>query len=73
MNCTYPALEGRELSEREKQVIRFLADGYSNIEIAELIFLSPKTVKTHLARVTSKLGARSRAHIVGICLREGLI
>lgn len=70
---SYPALTGRSLSDREKEVVSLVADGFSNPEIGELLFLSPKTIKTHLARISSKLKARSRAHIVAICLREGLL
>lgn len=73
MNFSYPALIGRDLTEREKQVVRLLADGYSNEEIAARVFLSAATVKTHLARITSKLGARSRTHIVGIALQKDLL
>ncbi|WP_163508938.1 ATP-binding protein [Fodinicola acaciae] len=54
---------GDELSPREKDVARLLARGHSNREIAEVLFLSPRTVEHHVARVLHKSGARSRADL----------
>ncbi|MFI7295112.1 response regulator [Streptomyces sp. NPDC050121] len=67
-----PTLE-RELSGREVEVVRLLADGLSNRSIAEALFLSEATVKTHLVRVYRKLGADNRAAAVSEAVRRGLL
>jgi DNA-binding CsgD family transcriptional regulator/tetratricopeptide (TPR) repeat protein len=54
---------GSELSPREREVARMLADGRTNREIADGLFLSPRTVEQHVAKVLRKLGARSRTEI----------
>jgi len=66
---------GRErvLSAREVQVLALAADGLSNPEIARELGLSALTVKSHLARMTRRLGARDRAHLVLLALRAGVI
>ncbi len=48
------------LSERQREVLRLVAQGYSNKEIAQALDLAPETVKTHIARVQSVLGAKNR-------------
>jgi DNA-binding NarL/FixJ family response regulator len=60
------------LSEREVEVLRLLASGFTNKEIAEQLFLSPDTVKTHLSHAYRKLGVSDRAHAVAVALRKGL-
>ncbi|WP_329222975.1 response regulator transcription factor [Streptomyces sp. NBC_01485] len=67
-----PAAE-RELSGREVEVVRLLADGLSNRSIAEALFLSEATIKTHLVRVYRKLGADNRAAAVSEAVRRGLL
>ena len=52
------------LSEREEEVLRLLADGYTNKQMAEQLGLSVKTVETYRLRVTQKLGRRTRADLV---------
>ncbi|MEU5634715.1 response regulator [Streptomyces rishiriensis] len=64
---------GRELSGREVEVVRLLAEGLSNRSIAEALFLSEATVKTHLVRVYRKLGADNRAAAVSEAVRRGLL
>jgi DNA-binding NarL/FixJ family response regulator len=66
---------GREstLSAREVQVLALAADGLSNPEIARELGLSALTVKSHLGRMTRRLGARDRAHLVLLALRAGVI
>jgi two-component system response regulator NreC len=69
------ALERRHgsLSERESEVFRLLALGHSNGEIAELMFLSVKTVETYKARLMRKLNIVSRAELVHVALELDLL
>ena len=48
------------LSERQREVLRLVAQGYSNKEIAQALDLAPETVKTHIARIQTVLGAKNR-------------
>lgn len=59
------------LSERETEVLRLLAAGYSNKEIAAALLIGIKSVETYKARLMEKLGLRSRAEIVRYALRRG--
>jgi two-component system, NarL family, response regulator NreC len=59
------------LSEREHDVLRLLALGHTNQEIARLLFISIRTVETHRARIMQKLGLATRAEIVRYALRAG--
>jgi DNA-binding NarL/FixJ family response regulator len=59
------------LSEREKEVLRGVAWGYSNKELADLLSLSVKTVETYKIRVREKLGLRSRTEMVQYALLQG--
>jgi DNA-binding CsgD family transcriptional regulator len=61
------------LTPRELQVLRYLADGLSNKEIAASLSLSDHTVKFHVASILGKLGAASRAEAVAQGLRRGLV
>ncbi|MCB1027420.1 MAG: response regulator transcription factor [Microthrixaceae bacterium] len=61
-----------DLTDRELQVLRQLAAGRSNAEIAEALYLSEATVKTHLGRVLTKLGVRDRVQAVIAAFRAGL-
>jgi len=61
------------LSEREQEVLRLVALGYTGTEIAEKLNLSPKTVETYRARGMEKLGLRTRAALVKFALQEGII
>jgi len=54
---------GRELSPREREVAEMLAEGRTNRQIADGLFLSPRTVEQHVAKVLRKLGTRSRAEV----------
>jgi DNA-binding NarL/FixJ family response regulator len=62
-----------ELTERELQVLRGMADGKSNAEIGRELFVSEDTVKTHARRLFRKLGAADRAQAVAVGFRWGLI
>ncbi|GAA3825844.1 response regulator [Streptomyces phyllanthi] len=64
---------GPVLSERETEVVRLLARGYSNRAIAGTLFLAEATVKTHLVRIYRKLGTENRAGTVSEAARLGLI
>jgi len=62
-----------KLSEREREVLKLIAEGYTNKEIADMIFLSVKTVETHKAHIMDKLELRSRAELVRYALDNGLL
>jgi DNA-binding NarL/FixJ family response regulator len=62
-----------DLTERELQVLRGMADGKSNAEIGRELYVSEDTVKTHARRLFRKLGARDRAHAVASAFRAGLV
>jgi DNA-binding NarL/FixJ family response regulator len=62
---------GEELSEREQEVLRLIAEGFSNKEIAARLDLSVKTVETYKARAMEKLGLSGRVEIVQYALQQG--
>lgn len=62
-----------ELTDREFEVFRMLADGSSVNEVAEKLFLSPKTVGTYQTRILQKTGADSSAALTRLAIRKGLI
>lgn len=68
-----PLSPARKLSARELQIVRLVAGGCSNKEIAHQLSLSSLTVKNHLARIGRKFGVGDRAHIVAIACRGGVI
>jgi DNA-binding NarL/FixJ family response regulator len=63
----------RLLTDREREVLAAIGRGLSNAELAEELFVSAATAKTHVSRVLSKLGARDRAQLVVIAYESGLI
>jgi DNA-binding NarL/FixJ family response regulator len=63
----------RTLTDREREVLRSVARGLSNEEVAKDLYLSVTTVKTHLARVFTKLGVRDRAQAVVVAYESGLV
>lgn len=67
------AVDGLDtLTEREREIAAWVATGRSNAEIADALFLSPATVRTHVARAMAKLNARTRAQLVVVAVRAGL-
>jgi DNA-binding NarL/FixJ family response regulator len=68
-----PAPTYRELSGREVEVLRLVAEGQSNKAIGVAMGLSALTVKSHLARIARKLGTGDRAGMVAVALRTGII
>ena len=62
-----------KLTQRERDVLRLLADGLSNEEIGKTLFISPETVRTHVRKAMSKLDADTRTQAVATALRQSLI
>jgi two-component system response regulator NreC len=65
--------ESDPFSEREREVLRLLALGHTNQEIAALLFISVRTAETHRAHIMQKLGLSSRAELVRYALDHGLV
>ena len=61
------------LSEREIEIVRLVAKGFSNDELAERLHLSPETIKAHLRHIYEKLGVESRVEAVTEAMRTGLV
>ncbi|MEM8705862.1 MAG: response regulator transcription factor [Actinomycetota bacterium] len=62
----------QHLTAREREVVGLVGQGLSNEEIAETLFLSPLTAKTHVSRAMTKLHARDRAQLVAMAFKTGL-
>jgi len=61
------------LTEREREILKLVAEGYTNNQIGERLFISPKTVDTHRTHVMDKLNLHSRAELVKYAMRRGLL
>lgn len=61
------------LSQRELQVLRLVARGYTSTEIAQQIFVGVKTVETYRSRLAEKLGLRTRSDVVRFAVQMGLL
>ncbi len=63
----------QELTRREKQIIKHIAEGLTNTEIAEILFISKATAETHRKNILSKLGLKNTAALVRFASENGLI
>ncbi len=61
------------LTEREREILKLVAEGYTNNQIAERLTISPKTVDTHRTHIMDKLNLHSRAELVKYAIRRGLL
>ncbi|WDT93189.1 response regulator transcription factor [Thermoleophilum album] len=61
------------LTPREREVVKLVAEGFTNRQIAELLTLSEKTVESHRANVLAKLGMRDRVELVRYAIKRGLV
>jgi DNA-binding CsgD family transcriptional regulator len=66
-----PASEG--LTPRELEVLRLLIKGCPDREIAEILYISPRTVQTHIARIFDKFGVDTRVEATAVAVRRGLV
>ena len=62
-----------QLSERERQVLKYLVNGRSNKEIAQILYISEHTAKFHVRSIMTKLNADSRSEVIAIAIKYGLI
>jgi two-component system response regulator NreC len=62
-----------DLTEREREILKLVAEGLTNNQIAEKLVISPKTVDTHRTHVMDKLNLHSRAELVKYAMRRGLL
>lgn len=65
--------QSRPLTQREREVLRLLADGMTNEQMGAELSISPQTVRTHVQKAMDKLGAQNRVQAVATALRESLI
>jgi PAS domain S-box-containing protein len=70
---TTPPAETRDLTGREREVVRLVALGYTGPEIADQLHIAHDTVRTHVRNAMVKVDARSRAHLVAKALGQGLL
>ena len=61
------------LTEREREIVRLVASGLSNDDIAGDLVISPLTAKTHITRAIAKLGVRDRVQAVVLAYKSGLV
>jgi DNA-binding NarL/FixJ family response regulator len=66
-------MSDEDLSPREIEVLRRVAEGNRNRDIAELLFISEETVKVHIKHIMDKLGAKDRTQAISIAARRGII
>ncbi|RLD68735.1 MAG: DNA-binding response regulator [Bacteroidetes bacterium] len=61
------------LSKREREVLALICQGHTNVEMAEKLFLSPKTIEGHRSNLLSKTGTKNSAHLVMFSIQKGII
>jgi two-component system response regulator NreC len=62
-----------QLTDREKEILKLLADGYSTQQVADMLVISPKTVEGHKTNLMAKLDIHNRTELVKYALRKGII
>lgn len=67
---THPPTVGHDLTDREQEVLILLAEGLNNSEIAEKLFVSPSTIKSHVSNILAKFGVSSRTEAVALAVRH---
>lgn len=65
--------EARPITEREREVVRLVAQGYKNREIADELGISVKTIETHRANIMNKLALRNVAQLIHYAIQKGMI
>lgn len=68
-----PDPDAPQLTDRERQLLQLLADGQTPKEVAEALFIAPKTVRNHLTKIYSKLGVESRSQAIVEALKLGIV
>ena len=68
-----PTTSFDNLTDREKEILTMVAEGYTNREIAEALFISVKTVETHKSNIMEKLNLHKRAELVRYAIRKGML
>ncbi|MHB0914786.1 MAG: response regulator [Thermoleophilia bacterium] len=68
-----PATSFDNLTDREREILTMVAEGYTNREIAEALFISVKTVETHKSNIMEKLNLHKRAELVRYAIRKGML
>jgi DNA-binding NarL/FixJ family response regulator len=63
---------GTGLTSREREVLRLIAEGRSNREIGQALFITPKTASVHVSNILAKLGVTSRTEAAAVAHREGI-
>jgi DNA-binding NarL/FixJ family response regulator len=66
-------MSDEDLTAREVEVLRKIAGGNRNKDIAEILFISEETVKVHIKHIMDKLGAKDRTQAIAIAVRRGII
>lgn len=72
-SSTEPAAGDKDITTREREVLRLLAAGYSNREIARALFVAEGTIKNHVSNILSKLGVRDRTRAVLKAVERGYV